>query len=122
MRKYTKEHEWVEISDNGTATIGITPHAEDQLGDVVFVGLPNVGDVLEMDAEACVLESVKTASEVYAPITCTVTEINEQVLENPKLINADPQGDGWLFRATPTDPEHLNTLMNETQYAEFIKI
>lgn len=122
MRKFTKEHEWIDIDDSGVATVGITAHSEQQLGDVVFVDLPSVGDEIAMDTEACVVESVKAASEIFAPVDCVVTHINDDILADTKLINRDPEGDGWFFKATLKNPKQLDDLMDSDQYADFIAI
>lgn len=118
-RKFSEEHEWVEV-DGDTATIGITSHAQGQLGDIVFVEVPEVGTVLNKDDEAGVVESVKAASEVYAPIGGEVTEANEELAENPGLVNEDAEGDGWFFRMKIADISELSDLMDEAEYKDFI--
>lgn len=118
-RKFSEEHEWVEL-DGDIATIGITNHAQGQLGDIVFVEVPDVGTVLNKDDEAGVVESVKAASEVYAPIGGEVTEANEELAENPGLVNEDAEGDGWFFRLKIADAGELEDLMDEAQYKDFI--
>ncbi len=113
--RYTKDHEWVRL-DGTVATIGITAHAQEALGDVVFVELPRPGR--EVDAgEACaVVESVKAASDVYAPLTGRVTETNEAVVDEPALVNRAAAGDGWFFRMEPSNPEAFAELMDQAAY------
>ena len=122
MRKFTKEHEWIELNNAGIATVGITKHSEEQLGDVVFVDLPEIGTTLSMDEDACVVESVKAASEIFSPVDLVITEINTDLLENPKLINTDPEGEAWFFKGTVKNPNQLDELMNADEYAEMIDI
>ena len=119
-RKYSEEHEWIEI-DGDIATVGITNHAQEQLGDVVFVELPEVGATLNKDDEAGVVESVKAASEVYAPIGGEITEVNEALTDNPGTVNEDAEGDGWFFKMTIADPGELKDLMSESEYKDFIE-
>ncbi len=120
MMKFTAAHEWLVI-DGDVAKVGITKFAAEQLGDIVFVELPEAGTVLEAGAEAAVIESVKAASEVYAPAAGTVLEVNAELDENPSLVNDDPQCDGWFFRLKLDDPAVCNSLMDEDEYLEFIK-
>ena len=94
--KYIASHEWLRLEDDGTITVGITDHAQDLLGDVVFVELPDVGDIIAVDDEISVVESVKAASDVYAPISGEVVAINEALEDDPEIINSDPYGEGWL--------------------------
>ena len=96
--KYIASHEWLRLEDDGTITVGITDHAQDLLGDVVFVELPDVGDIIAVDDEISVVESVKAASDVYAPISGEVVAINEALEDDPEIINSDPYGEGWFFR------------------------
>jgi len=112
---YTKEHEWVSV-EGDSATVGITDFAQGQLGDVVFVEVPEAGRTLTKGAEAAVVESVKAASDVYAPVSGTVTEGNQAVVDEPSLVNTDPEGDGWFFRLTLSDNHELAELMNADQY------
>jgi len=119
MRYFTKDHEWIEV-DSGTATVGITDYAQGQLGDVVFVELPDVGRVVEAGKEAAVVESVKAASEVYAPVSGTVTEANAALADTPDLVNTAPEGDGWFFRLTLSKPDELEGLMDEGAYKAFV--
>jgi glycine cleavage system H protein len=118
--RYTKSHEWIH-AENGIATIGITQYAVDQLGDIVFVELPKAGKKLAEGGEAAVVESVKAASEVYAPLSGEALEGNAELAGNPALVNADPEGKGWFFRMKLSDEGALKTLMSKDQYTEFVK-
>ena len=118
--KYTREHEWVLI-DGSTATIGITDHAQHQLGDVVFVELPAVGDRVERSEAFGVVESTKAVSDVYAPLSGEVAEINDDLPDNPELINEDPYGDGWMVKITLGDKADLEDLMTADEYRKFIE-
>jgi len=117
LLKFTEEHEWLRI-EGDTATIGITLHAATLLGDLVFVELPKVGATLKKGAAAAVIESVKTASDVYAPLDGVVVEINQPVADNPTVISADPMGRGWLYKLRPTDMADLDGLLDEAAYAK----
>ncbi len=114
--KYTSTHEWVRVEEDGTVTIGVTDHAQDLLGDVVFVELPDVGSNLAASEEAGVVESVKAASDIYAPIAGEVVEINEALQESPELVNSDPYNDGWFFRLKVEDKAELDGLMSSEDY------
>ena len=114
--RYVSSHEWVRLEDDGTATIGITDHAQEALGDVVFVELPEVGAQLGAGDEAGVVESVKAASDIYAPIGGEIIAINENLEDSPEVINADPYGDGWFFRMRLDDVADLDELMTAEQY------
>lgn len=118
-RRYTEEHEWVKIED-GLAVVGITNFAQDQLGDVVYVELPKVGDRVEAMQPFGVVESVKTASDLYAPISGTVVEVSQQIVDEPQLINDSPYADGWLIKVQPDDPAALDALMTAAQYGEHL--
>jgi glycine cleavage system H protein len=118
--RFTDQHEWVRV-DGDTATVGITKFAAGQLGDVVFVELPEVGRKVGQGGEIAVVESVKAASEVYAPIGGEVSEANTALAEEPAKINSDPEGDGWFFRMKLSDPAEIGKLMTADQYAEFVK-
>jgi glycine cleavage system H protein len=120
MRYYTRDHEWIDVS-GATATVGITDYAQGQLGDVVFVDLPEPGRAVEAGKEAAVVESVKAASEVYSPVSGTVTEANQAVADAPDLVNSAPEGDGWFFRLTLSDPGQLSGLMDEAAYKAFVE-
>ena len=113
--KYTKTHEWARRNDDGTLTVGITDHAQAQLGDMVFVELPEVGRVLQATEECAVVESVKAASDVYSPVAGEVLEVNEALTEKPEFINQDPYGTGWIFRIQPA--ESLDGLLDAAAYA-----
>jgi glycine cleavage system H protein len=117
--KYTKDHEWLRL-DGDTATVGITDYAQSQLGDVVFVDLPEVGKAVTKGGDAAVVESVKAASEVYAPVSGTVAAVNDAVAADPSLVNSAPEGDGWFVKITLSDPSELDELMDETAYKAFV--
>ena len=117
-KKYSQKHEWVEL-DGDTATIGITKHATEQLGDIVFTEVPDKGKTFEAGGEAAVVESVKAASDVYSPIAGEVTESNEAIVSDPSLVNQDPEGNGWFFKIKVSSPEQLNELMNKEDYDKF---
>jgi len=119
-RKYSKEHEWVLV-DGGVATVGISNYAQEQLGDVVYVELPDVDDDVEKDGECATIESVKAASEIYAPITGTITETNGTLDDKPELVNEDAEGAAWLFRMTVGDASELDGLMSEADYKSFVE-
>jgi glycine cleavage system H protein len=119
MRYFTKDHEWIDVSGT-SATVGITDYAQGQLGDVVFVELPDVGRVVEAGKEAAVVESVKAASEVYAPVSGIVTEANGALADTPDLVNTAPEGEGWFFRLTLSNPAELEGLMDEGAYKAFV--
>lgn len=116
--KYTKTHEWVRIDDDNLATVGITDHAQELLGDLVFVELPEVGADLGIGAECAVVESVKAASDIYAPLSGQVIEVNEALADAPETINQDAYDDGWIFRLKLTDPSEVEGLMDADGYAE----
>ena len=116
--KYTEDHEWLKI-DGDTATVGITVHAQDALGDVVFVDLPPVGTTFAQKETAGVVESVKAAADVYMPVSGEVTEVNEALREDPSLANSDPLGAGWFFKVKLSDTSQLDALMDETKYSAF---
>ena len=115
---YTKEHEWVRV-EGDSATVGITDFAQGQLGDVVFVEVPDAGRQVSQGGDAAVVESVKAASDVYAPVSGEVVEGNQAVADDPSLINSDPEGEGWFFKLRLSDTNELNDLMNADQYREF---
>ncbi len=118
--RFTDQHEWVRI-DGDEATVGITKYAAEQLGDVVYVELPEPGRKLDANREAAVVESVKAASEVYAPIGGEVIASNSALMDDPAKVNADPQGEGWFFKLKIADKAEIVKLMSEVQYAEFVK-
>lgn len=116
--KYTNEHEWLRQEEDGTVTIGITDHAQSALGDLVYVELPEVGQQVESGGEMAVVESVKAASDVYAPIAGEVVAVNEDLADDPEKINADAYGDGWIVRMQPTGDDEET--MNPDEYQEFL--
>ena len=116
--KYTPDHEWIKI-DGNNATVGITHHAQDALGDVVFVDLPEVGKTYAQKDAAAVVESVKAAADVYMPANGEVTEVNEALRADPSLANSDPLGAGWFFKVKLTNPADLDALMDETSYTSY---
>jgi len=118
--KYASSHEWVRLESDGTVVVGITDHAQDELGDVVFVELPEPGSELDAGAEVAVVESVKAASDIYAPITGEVVEINLLLEDEPETVNRSPYGDGWFFRLKPADLAELEELLDSDGYAESI--
>ncbi len=118
-RHYTQEHEWIEVDGEG-ATVGITDYAQHQLGDVVFVEVPEQGRAFAKGDEAAVVESVKAASDVYSPVSGTVVEGNAALAEDPSLANSDPEGAGWFFRIRLTHPSELEGLMDEAGYKDFV--
>ena len=117
---YTSDHEWLDI-DGDVATVGITDYAQQQLGDVVFVELPKVGRTLKKAEAAAVVESVKAASDIYAPVTGEVTEANAALADAPGEVNADPMGKGWFFKIKLSDKGELSGLMDEAAYNDFVK-
>ena len=116
---YTKEHEWVSV-EGDSATVGVTDFAQGQLGDVVFVEVPEAGRQLSKGGDAAVVESVKAASDVYAPVGGTVTEGNQALVDDPSLVNSDPEGSGWFFKLTLADTGELDSLMDEAKYQDFV--
>jgi len=114
--KFTPDHEYIRL-EGATGIVGITPYAQEQLGDIVFVELPAIGKVLKKGDEAAVVESVKAASEIYAPVSGTVTEVNEALSGEPGLINSDPEGNGWIYKITINDEAELETLLDADGYA-----
>ncbi|MEQ9546795.1 MAG: glycine cleavage system protein GcvH [Marinobacter sp.] len=118
--KYIETHQWVRVSDDGTATVGITDFAQEQLGDVVYIGVPEIGVTVNGGEEAGVAESVKSASDVFSPVTGEVVEVNESLEDEPEKVNEDPYGDGWLFKVRLVDKGELDGLMDDTAYAEHV--
>lgn len=119
-RKYTREHEWVIDNGNGTATIGITDHAQELLTDIVFVELPAVGKQVRQMEPVAVVESVKSVSDVYSPVSGEVTEVNQKLEQSPELINQDPYGKGWIAKLKMVNPAELQELMEAAAYEAFI--
>jgi glycine cleavage system H protein len=118
--RYTKEHEWVRV-EGDVAVVGISDYAQQQLGDVVYVELPEVGKVLDRSAQAAVVESVKAANEVYAPVGGEVVEVNQALADEPATVNAEPTGAGWFLKLRVKDPSELDGLMDETAYAAYVE-
>jgi len=118
--KFTEDHQWIRLEEDGTATIGITDYAQGQLGDVVYVELPEVGRELGMGDEAAVVESVKAAGEVKMPLTGTVLAVNENLQDDPEIVNADPEGDGWFIRISINHPGEVEELMDDSAYNELL--
>ncbi|MDF2690265.1 MAG: glycine cleavage system protein [Gammaproteobacteria bacterium] len=114
--KYADTHEWVRMDDEAIATVGISDHAQHLLGELVYVELPEVGDEIEAGEEAGVVESVKAASDVYAPVSGTIIEVNELLERTPEIVNSEPYGDGWLYRIRVNDTTELDSLMTAEQY------
>jgi len=118
--KYTEDHEWITV-DGDTATVGVTDYAQQQLGDVVFVETPDEGNAVSKGGEAGVIESVKAASEIYAPATGEIVEGNSALADDPALINSAPEGDGWLFKMTLSDAGELDDLMDAAAYKSYVE-
>lgn len=121
--RYTEDHEWVRIEDGGVAVVGITDYAQEQLGEIVFVELPEVGDELDRGAEAAVIESVKAASELFAPVSGTVEAVNDALNDEPALVNEDPTGEGWFLRIDTGagGDEAMEGLMTEEEYLRYVE-
>ncbi len=119
--KYTPDHEWLQIQADGTAVVGITQHAQDALGDVVFVDLPAVGTSFAPKDVAGVVESVKAAADVYMPVTGEIVEVNEALRDDPALANSDPMGAGWFFKVKLANPAEIDALMDATAYDDLLK-
>jgi glycine cleavage system H protein len=117
---FTKEHEWIRV-DGDIATVGITDHAQEQLGDIVFAEVPETGRRVGKGQEAAVVESVKAASDVYAPVTGEVVEGNSKVSDDPAVVNSDPEGEGWFFKLRLENPSELEGLMDEAAYRDWVK-
>ncbi len=113
--KFTDDHEWIDINGD-IATVGVTNYAQEQLGDVVFVELPDMGATLDQGGESGVIESVKAASEIYAPVAGEIVEVNEALNDDPALINSAPEGDGWMYKIKLSDPSELDDLMDKAGY------
>ncbi|HET9048778.1 MAG TPA: glycine cleavage system protein GcvH [Chiayiivirga sp.] len=119
--KFMRSHEWARLEDGGRVVVGISDHAQDQLGDLVYVELPNVGDHLDQGASSAVLESVKAASDIYAPVSGTVLEINDALSDAPDTINNDAWGEGWLFVLKADDASQLDALLSPDEYAAHVE-
>lgn len=118
--KYTKDHEWIRV-EGDTGVIGISDYAQQQLGDVVFVELPEIGRAVEAGGEVAVVESVKAASEIYAPVAGEITAVNEALSDDPELVNREPMGEGWFVRLRITDASTLDVLMDEAAYQSYVE-
>ena len=118
--KYTEEHEWLQLDDDGLVIVGITDYAQEQLGDVVYVELPEVGGMVSSGDEVAVIESVKAAGDIKAPLTGEVMAVNEKLADEPETVNSDPQGDGWFFKLKIEDESALEEYMDEEAYQDFI--
>jgi len=118
-KKYTRDHEWVDINDS-VATIGISNHAQESLGDIVFIDLPSVGKEVKSKEEVCVIESVKAASDIYSPLDGEITEINETLKDDASIINKDPENTGWIFKLKISDPDQINNLLSLDDYNNFL--
>ena len=119
--KFLKSHEWARVEGYGKVTVGISDHAQGLLGDLVYVELPNVGDHVEVGTACAVVESVKAASDIYPPVSGTVTEVNGALADKPETINEDAYGDGWIFTVEVEEPEQLNDLLDPDGYAELLE-
>lgn len=119
--KYTPTHEWVSKESDGSVRIGITDHAQEALGDLVFVELPGVGDEVDQGDACAVVESVKAASDIYSPISGEVVAVNEDLEEDPGLVNSDPYGDGWLYAVAPSDESEIDALLDAPDYEESLE-
>ncbi len=118
--RYTNDHEWVRV-EGDTAVVGISDYAQEQLGDVVFVELPDVGTIFAQNDDAAVVESVKAASEIYAPIGGKILEVNDQLIDAPEILNSDPTGNGWMFKISIADAGEVDGLMDEAAYKTFVE-
>ena len=118
--RYTREHEWARREEDGSLTIGITDHAQEALGDVVFVELPEVGEQVEAEDKFGVVESVKTVSDLYSPVAGEISAVNQQLEDAPETVNEDAYGDGWMIRITPSDSASFDTLMDAAAYDSFV--
>ncbi len=116
--KYAKTHEWARLEDDGTITVGISDHAQELLGDLVFMELPEVGTSVGAGKECAVVESVKAASDVYAPVSGEITETNAALADAPEIVNSDPYGEGWLFRIKPSDAGELDLMLDAKAYEQ----
>jgi len=118
--KYTKSHEWVKLESNGSITVGITHHAQDLMGDMVYVELPEVGGKVEANRECAIVESVKAASDVYAPVSGEIVETNGELADAPETLNKDPYGQGWMFRMKPTNDNEMEILLDANAYEALV--
>lgn len=118
--KFTEDHEWIRMEDDDTGVCGITDYAQDQLGELVFIELPEVGNEISQGGETAVIESVKAAGELKAPVSGTIVEVNETLAEEPEIVNSDPQGDGWFIKIKVSDPSEMDDLMDEDAYQQYV--
>lgn len=118
--KFTEDHEWIRMEDDDTGVCGITDYAQDQLGELVFIELPEAGSEVSQGGEAAVIESVKAAGELKAPVSGTIVEVNEALADEPEIVNNDPQGDGWFMKIKLQDPSELEALMDEDAYQQYV--
>ena len=118
--RFTEDHEWARVEDDGTVTIGISWHAQDLLGDIVYVELPGEGESVDAEDEFGVVESVKAASDLYAPISGEVVEVNDALQDSPELVNESPYQEGWMLRVAPVDEDELQDLMDSSEYEAFL--
>lgn len=119
--KFLKSHEWARMEDDGTVTVGISDHAQGQLGDLVYVELPSVGDTVEAGNACAVVESVKAASDVYSPVSGTILKVNDALADKPETINEDAFGDGWIFKLKPSSAAEMDELLTPDEYAEQVE-
>ena len=119
--KYISSHEWIRVEDDGSVTIGITDHAQELLGDVVYVELPEVDSEVALEDEVAVVESVKAASDIYAPLSGTIIEINELLEDAPETVNSSPYDDGWMYKMTPSEPSEIEGLIDAESYQNEIE-
>jgi glycine cleavage system H protein len=119
--RFTEEHDWLQLNEDGTATVGITDYAQKQLGDLVFVGLPEIGTAFEQGADAAVIESVKAASDLKMPVAGTVIEVNGTLADDPGQVNSDPLGAGWFVKIKVADAATVSSLLDEAAYAKFVE-
>ena len=116
--RFKKSHEWVRVEADGSLTIGISDHAQDLLGDIVFVELPEIGTQISAEDEVAIVESVKAASDIYSPISGEIIEVNEVLLDNPEIINESPYHEGWFYKLQPSDSEEIDELLSPEQYGD----
>ena len=116
--KFLESHEWARVEDDGTVTVGISDHAQELLGDIVFVELPEIGKEISQSSDIAIVESVKAASDVYSPLTGEIVEINESLNDNPEIINASPYDDGWFFKVKPINVDEMSKLLSPEEYSE----
>ena len=116
--KFKTSHEWVRVEQDGTVTVGISDHAQDLLGDIVFVELPDIGTQMNAEDEVAIVESVKAASDVYSPVSGEIIEVNELLIDNPETINESPYSDGWFYKIQPDDLDEINELLSPEEYSE----